>query len=394
MSTARRLAADVLHWREDFDRAAFLARVWQRKPFLIRQAWRAWGNLLEPDELAGLACADNVEARLVLRNGRRWSVEHGPFAAQRFAKLPARHWTLLVQAVDQHRPEVAALRDAFRFLPDWRSDDVMVSYAVDGGGVGAHFDQYDVFLLQGLGQRRWQVGPRCDSDTTLLPHDELRLLRDFEVEHDWLLDAGDMLYLPPRYAHRGVAVGDECMTYSIGFRAPSRAELLGHWADAAIDGLNEDDRYTDGRLSAAAKPGEIDDATLGRLRGMVESALADRAVFSDWFGRYVTARKYPEPTGGPARATNSTRLVARLARGACLVRHASSRYAYMRRGRGLNLYVDGGSLACKGAAARLAERLCNERGCRLGASDLRAKAALDLAVELFNRGVLVFDDAW
>src|SRR5690606_24272105 len=130
-------------------------------------------------ELAGLACEDNAEARIVIGGGEGWTVEHGPFAEARFATLPARSWTLLVQAVDQHVPDIAALKEPFRFVPDWRIDDVMVSYAADGGGVGPHYDQYDVFLVQGLGRRRWRIGAPCDHATPLLPHDELRLLAEF-----------------------------------------------------------------------------------------------------------------------------------------------------------------------------------------------------------------------
>ena len=155
-----------------FDTDAFLRDYWQKKPLLIRNPWAAWHNPLEPDELAGLACESEVESRLITQQPGRWDLEHGPLPEDRFESLGALPWTLLVQAVDHHVPEVAALIAPFRFIPDWRIDDVMVSYAVDGGGVGAHFDQYDVFLVQGLGRRRWQVGGRCDEGTELLPHDE------------------------------------------------------------------------------------------------------------------------------------------------------------------------------------------------------------------------------
>ena len=159
---------------KNFDPAAFLRDVWQQKPMLIRQPWSAWHNPLAPDELAGLACEDDVESRLIVGGAGEWSVEQGPVPEQRFAALDARAWTLLVQAVDHHVPEVAALLAAFRFIPNWRIDDVMVSYAADGGGVGPHFDQYDVFLVQGLGRRLWRIGGRCDETTPLLPHDVRR----------------------------------------------------------------------------------------------------------------------------------------------------------------------------------------------------------------------------
>jgi 50S ribosomal protein L16 3-hydroxylase len=384
--------APAFTWRADFDRRDFLARVWQRKPLLIRQAWTAWRNPLAPDELAGLACEPEVEARLVWRDRKRWRLEHGPLVAQRFASLPQRNWTLLVQAVDHYVPAVTALLDAFRFVPDWRIDDVMVSYAVDGGGVGPHFDQYDVFLVQGLGQRRWQVGPRCDAHTPLLPDEPLRLLPDFEVKHDWLLEAGDILYLPPGYAHHGIGVGAHCMTYSIGFRAPARAELIGYWADAVIDTLSEDDRYSDAGLAPLANSGELDAATLARLQGMVSAALADPAAFALWFGRHATERKYPEQKDLPTRTISAAQLGKRLARGAHLKRHPASRFAFVSVKRGVNLFVDGEVMDCQGAAAQFAERLCGEAGWQIAAADVRAALACELAVVLYNFGALLFDD--
>ncbi len=385
-------AARSFAWRADFDRQDFLARVWQRKPFLIRQAWAAWRNPLAPEELAGLACEPEVEARLVLRDKQRWRLEHGPLRPARFARLPKRNWTLLVQAVDHAVPAVAALLDAFRFLPDWRIDDVMVSYAVDGGSVGPHFDQYDVFLVQGLGQRRWQVGPRCAADTPLLNHAQLRLLPDFAIKHDWLLEAGDILYLPPGYAHHGIGVGDDCMTYSIGFRAPARAELVGDWANAVIENLREDDRYTDADLALSDNPAELDAATLARLQGMVSAALADPAAFALWFGRHATARKYPELKDRPTRAIRAPQLIKRLERGARLKRHPASRYAFLRVKRGIHLFVDGEVMACQGPVARFAERLCGAAAWRIGADDLRAAPSRQLAVVLYNFGALLFDD--
>lgn len=380
-------------WRADFDHQHFMARVWQRKPLLIRQAWTAWRNPLAPEELAGLACEADVEARLVLRIGKRWRLEHGPLQAQRFASLPKRHWTLLVQAVDHAVPAVAALLNAFRFVPAWRIDDVMVSYAADGGGVGPHFDQYDVFLVQGLGQRRWQVGPRCDAASALVPHQDLRLLADFEVKHEYLLDAGDILYLPPGYAHHGVGVGKHCMTYSIGFRAPARVELIGHWADAVLETLDDNDRYNDAGRKWPGNPGELDADTLARLHGMVVAALAEPESFARWFGRQATERKYPELKDRPTRALTAVQLEKRLARGARLKRHAASRYAFVRGKRDVQLFVDGEVFICRGHAARFAERLCGEAAWRIGVADLRASARRDLALVLFNFGALLFDDA-
>lgn len=275
----------------NFDIDHFLANHWQKQPLLIRDAFANWHNPLEPNELAGLACEDEIESRLVIQKRHKLKVEHGPFAEKRFAKLGKKPWTLLVQAVDHHVPDVAALLDAFRFIPNWRIDDVMVSYASDGGGVGAHFDQYDVFLLQGQGTRRWRIGARCDATTELLPHDDLRLLANFEATDEWVLEPGDMLYLPPGIAHEGVALGDDCMTFSIGFRAPSRADLISGWCDHLLEGLTDDDRYADPDLVAQANPGEITPQAIDRLHAMVMERVGDRDAFARWFGEYVTAPK-------------------------------------------------------------------------------------------------------
>ncbi len=191
----------------DFDVAAFLQDYWQQKPLLIRSPWDGWSNPVEPDELAGLACEPLVESRIITRREHAWELEHGPVAESRFAQAGRDPWTLLVQSVDHHIASVAALLDQFRFVPNWRVDDVMVSYAVDGGGVGAHFDHYDVFLVQGLGRRRWEIGPLCDDETPLLPHDGLRLLADFRATEEWISGAGRYSLRaaarrPPRHGHR------------------------------------------------------------------------------------------------------------------------------------------------------------------------------------------------
>src|SRR3546814_395245 len=173
----------------------FLSDYWQKKPLLIKNPWKSWSNPLEPDELAGLACEDEVESRLITQERDTWNVEHGPLAETRFSRLGKKPWTLLVQAVDTQVPDVASLIEPFRFVPNWRIDDVMVSYAADQGGVGPHFDQYDVFLIQGLGQRRWRIGAHCDQSTELLPHDDLRLLAAFAASAEWILEPGDILYV-------------------------------------------------------------------------------------------------------------------------------------------------------------------------------------------------------
>jgi 50S ribosomal protein L16 3-hydroxylase len=376
---------------DTFDSAAFLRDCWQKRPALIRDPWAGWANPLAPDELAGLACEDGVEARLITHDADSIAAEHGPFAETRFAKLGKAPWTLLVQAVDQHVPEVAALLNAFRFVPNWRIDDVMVSYASDGGGVGPHFDQYDVFLIQGLGRRRWQVGPRCDDATALLPHDDLRLLAEFEATEEWVLEPGDMLYVPPGFAHNGIAVGDDCMTYSIGFRAPSRSELIAGWCDEVLAGLDDDDRYADPDLTAQANPGEISAEALARLHAMVTDRLGDQAAFARWFGGDSSAGKYPEIDWAPDEPIALQELRAALISGAVLLRNPASRFSFVRGAAGaVLLFVDGECHECSGACGTLAERLCASDQVQIGADLANSDAALELIATLFNQGSLAF----
>jgi 50S ribosomal protein L16 3-hydroxylase len=386
---------------ERFDQDIFLRDYWQQRPLLIRNPWRNWQNPLEPDELAGLACEEEIESRIVfgapfspqsgVHTAAQWQLEHGPFPEDRFAKLPTRDWTLLVQAVDHYLLEVAALIEPFRFIPNWRIDDVMVSYAVDGGSVGPHFDQYDVFLIQGLGQRRWQVGRRCDGATPLLPHDDLRLLAEFDAAEEWVLEPGDILYVPPGYAHNGVAVGDDCMTYSIGFRAPSRGELLGHWADHILTQLADDDRYSDAGRTAAANPGEIDAPALQDLHAMVLETMQDSAAFGQWFGRFSTARKYPELDQQPEERLTIAQF-RKLLREASPLRNPSSRFAFVRDGTVLTLFVDGEAYPCSAELVPLAERLCASPALEPDAALLKSDAASTLLLALYHQGSLVFED--
>ena len=219
------------------DRESFLRDYWQRKPLLIRNTASDYRAPVDANTLAGLALEDRVESRIIDNVNGAWSVQHGPFCEQDFVR--DNPWTLLVQAVDHYLPEVAQLRQWADFIPHWRVDDVMVSYAVDGGSVGPHYDHYDVFLLQGEGERLWQLGQQCDSSTALLAHDQIRVLAEFEQTQEYLLRPGDMLYVPPGLAHWGIAQG-ECTTFSIGFRAPRASDLLSRLTDSALETIHPD----------------------------------------------------------------------------------------------------------------------------------------------------------
>lgn len=270
------------------DKEAFLARHWQREPLLIRNALPGFKAPLSADELAGLAMEEGIEARIIESVQDNWVLHHGPFEEADFQRNHP--WTLLVQAVDHYIPAVAALRKLVDFLPQWRVDDVMVSYATDGGSVGPHYDNYDVFLLQGEGERRWQLGQFCDASSPLLAHDELRILAEFEASQEYLLGPGDMLYVPPGVAHWGIAQG-ECTTFSIGFRAPRVNEMVSRWADRLLESADPELFYSDSHTEAASRAGEIRPRDLQRALAQLQAAL-DQEVDNHWLGELVTEPRY------------------------------------------------------------------------------------------------------
>ena len=277
----------------DITAEQFLSQYWQKKPLLIKQAIPKFAGLLTPEDLAGLSCESEVQSRLIRREKSIWVVEDGPFDDEDFTKLPDKDWTLLVQTVNHHIPEAYDLLRQFNFIPTARLDDLMVSYAPDGGGVGAHVDTYDVFLLQGQGKRHWQWSNQ--KDLSLVEDAPLKLLKNFEMEDEYVLEAGDMLYLPPQYAHWGVAVG-ECMTYSIGFRAPSHQELASEFLNYMQDELHQGKTsitgmYQDADLSLQTAPAEIGGLMIDKVNTALSAITWNTGNIADFLGRYLTELK-------------------------------------------------------------------------------------------------------
>ncbi|MEO8748711.1 MAG: cupin domain-containing protein [Rhodanobacter sp.] len=339
----------------------FLRDYWQKRPLLIRRAFAKFKPPLDPNDLAGLACEDGVLSRLIVNDPRHdtWQVKSGPLQEADFAQTPASHWTLLVQDVDKWDADVAQLLQHFRFLPSWRVDDIMVSYAEDGGGVGPHVDQYDVFLLQAIGQRHWAISTDPAAPTAFRPDIELKQLVQFAPTHEWLLDPGDMLYLPPGVPHDGVAFSGACMTFSVGMRAPSQAELTGDLADYIAERLPDERRYTDPDLKPAVRVGEIDRATLARLRTAVPfAATLDDNTLMDWFGHFVTRYRNAHVVAPPDQPISATALAAKLTPGTGLVRHPWTRLAWSSSRSACTLYASGQAYA---APAKLARELCAQK---------------------------------
>ncbi|MGO1772692.1 JmjC domain-containing protein [Halomonas sp. AOP42-D1-22] len=373
----------------DLTAADFLANYWQQKPLLIRGAMPDFISPIEADELAGLACEPGVEARLVEEEGPEgpWQISHGPFDEATFERLPETNWSLLVQAVDHYVPSVAALLDEFDFLSRWRLDDVMISYAPPGGNVGAHIDQYDVFLLQASGHRRWQLGGKLTEDAPIIQGIDLRILKEFSVEpdSDWVLDPGDMLYLPPGWAHHGVSQSDDCMTISIGFRAPSADEAITSYADYLGEQLPASQRYSDAGMAPAEQVGELDDAAVERMRQLIMSTLDNPTQVAQWFGRVMTQPKYVDQVVPLETPLTEAALVAQLQEGEPLYHMPGSRFAWRRDASSTTLFVDGDGHAC---STELAKRLADTTP--LYAEDLELDGAAALITQLVNTGSLGF----
>ncbi len=345
----------------------FLERHWQRSPVLFRGALPGFRSPIDPDELAGLACEQEVESRLVQGHiGSRFSLEHGPFEETRFTELPPRDWTLLVQDVDKHVPDVGALLEPFRFIPDWRIDDIMVSFAAPGGSVGPHTDQYDVFLLQAQGRRRWQLSERFDP--RLRDDCDLKVLEHFQPEQQFVVEPGDLLYLPPNVAHFGLAL-DEAVTLSIGFRAPDQRELCLALGDAVSERANPNARFSDPGRKRPARPAQIESADLARLRQLIrDAAVLDDLALDRVIAGYLTRPKPHLEEHGPD--TTEKQLLRRLNAGARLTRRPGSRWAYLKHGEAWALYADGEEYPLTSADLDWVERVC--RGSDIGSEVLAA----------------------
>jgi len=267
----------------------FLSEYWQKKPLLVRQALPGFGNWLDRKGLSKLACRDDVESRLVQhKRSGKWQLEHGPFTQETLDGLPAKNWGLLVSGINHFLPQGDALLNAFDFIPRARLDDLMVSYAPTGGGVGPHFDPYDVFLIQGLGQRRWEISDQ--DDRTLIEGAPLRILNSFTPTQTWELESGDMLYLPPQFAHNGVALGP-CMTWSVGFRSPDAQEVLGQFLTYLQDQLCAEGLYCDPDLTRPRHPGEIPANLLAWAENTLNHIRWDSKIVTDFMGRYLSEPK-------------------------------------------------------------------------------------------------------
>jgi 50S ribosomal protein L16 3-hydroxylase len=375
----------------DISLETFLSEYWQKKPLLIRQALPKVKPPIAADELAGLACEEEVESRLIIQNAvsDQWELTHGPFADATFSALPTTHWTLLVQAVDHWVPAAAEFLSQFYFIPSWRVDDLMISYSGDKGGVGPHYDNYDVFLVQVSGRRQWEVGGVYGASSPRRPDTPVKILTEWEPEHRWILEPGDLLYVPPRVGHSGIAVGEDCMTCSVGFRAPSHRDLLLDFPEYIGEQLTEEVRYADPDLVPQANTGQITTEAVKKVQKILTQYVEDQDSLAQWFGRYMTAPKYlDEETEQEEHRLEDVRQ--HLAAGGTLIRNEGSRFAFQEHGKGLWLFVDGRQYTCGEAVTDLVKTLCAERTFSniCGQSEEHDSLLLDL----LNHGSLYLSD--
>ncbi|MDX1455651.1 MAG: cupin domain-containing protein [Gammaproteobacteria bacterium] len=371
----------------------FLKKHWQKKPLLIRNAFPDFETPLSADELAGLACEDGIESRVVINDSERYELRQGPFSDRDFAELPEQGWTLLVQDVDKHLPDLADFLEHFNFIPNWRIDDLMISYAAEGGGVGPHTDQYDVFLLQAAGKRRWQVAESFDP--SIIEGIDLKVLKTFTPEADWVLEPGDMLYLPPGVAHDGVALDSDCMTWSIGFRAPALQDMISDFVELVQQRVEDDTMYSDADLSLEdSRDGKLSDAGLKRARDLLRSALEqDDAEMNRWFGRFVTEPKAWLATAAPEDRWSPEALKSALAT-QDFERDSRSRMTWLDDGENTILFIDGDAWTLeKGKESGLDELLgmiCTRRLYPAGSFGkwLDDDAAFSLLLQLADHGAL------
>ncbi len=372
--------------------ADFLKQYWQKKPLLIKQAFPNYQSPITAEELAGLACEEGIESRLIQEHVKdsAWQLQHGPFQESDFTSLPKSHWSLLVQAVNHHVPALNQLLDEFNFLPAWRVDDIMISYAPVNGSVGPHLDNYDVFLLQVQGHRHWHINEDDYSEDDFIDDLELKILSDFKANQDWILEPGDMLYLPPDVAHHGIAL-DDCLTFSIGFRAPSQKELLSAYT-VSFNDVGRDQFYTDPDLQLQDSAGEIKTEHIQAMRKMILSAISDDADFASWFGRFITEDMNQYEAG--QNELDNNEFNKHFKQNGYLNRYGNIRFSYIQENENLKFFYAGNELQLALEQRPLIQYLSSQH--RLEYTETlqfgNEESALELIYTLYSAGCFYFDE--
>lgn len=371
----------------------FLTNYWQKKPLLIRSAFPQYKPPISAEELAGLACEEFIESRIISEQDTepKWLLEKGPFEESRFSNLPETHWTVLIQGLNKIFPKFDDLLHQFNFIPSWRVDDLMASYAAPEGSVGPHLDQYDVFLLQASGKRKWMISEQPVTKDNFIENIPLKIIKEFKAESEWILKAGDMLYLPANVAHYGIGM-DDCMTFSIGFRAPSYADLITSFIDDHITELTENMRYRDPDLSVNDKPGEISPAAINKVQEILLSQFKDKSRVENWFGRFITDY-LNDNEHADEQLLKSDEFLSEFQRSGYLRRPASTRANYLVNQEGLiELFINGNQVRHSQEANELVKLFCNKHILEYTTVKplLEAHGNLEFLCELYNSGYVEF----
>ena len=363
---------------------------WQKKPLLIRQAFPDFKSPITADELAGLACEEDVNSRIVMeKDGEHpWFPMFGPMSDEIYASMPETHWTLIVNDLEKYIPELSWITDRFRFIPEWRLDDLMISYATDAGSVGPHIDLYDVFILQGQGKRRWQINMQPVTEDNQVKETPLRIQKHFEPEEEWIIEPGDMLYLPPGVSHYGVSLG-ESLSYSIGFRATSHADIVNEFIGYITQNLSSQLTYKDPDQLIQQHSNEIKQDALERVSEIFKEYLRpDHPELQRWFGCFVSDTKADVLTA-PEKEINSIEELKELTSTGILSRHPASRYAFAENPDNTLLFIDGEDYEVNLEFAKI---LCGQRQIDLTKiTAVTNKDELSLIIELYNRGKIYFE---
>ncbi len=356
---------DDIHWPAPLSPERFLSEYWQKKPCLIPQAFPGFNNPLPPDELAGLALEDDIPSRLIrCPADDQWTLSHGPFTEETLTSLPSSDWSLLISDVEKHLDGFDGYLEPFRFIPDWRIDDLMISYAPTGASVGAHIDAYDVFLLQANGQREWQIELEPQQHPTFIPGLDIKVLSQFTAVETHVLSPGDMLYLPPGVAHHGLSLDNDCMTWSIGFRAPAIADIVHEIAQQLTEHLTESDRLTDPDLRLQDHPGEISAQSIERIKAVWRSVTQiDDQTFATVVGKLLTQQAPDSITSDLSMSDEDTdqsqaQSIQSLDPDTEFTRHPALRLSFIQQAADCTLFANAQNLAI---SRPFAEFLCRHR---------------------------------
>jgi len=369
----------------------FLKDYWQKKPLVIRQALPNIQCPISAEELAGLACEESVDSRIIIEKDgdHPWQPIFGPMDDNTFANLPESHWTLAVNDLEKVLPELAWISDLFRFIPDWRFDDLLCSYATDQGSVGPHFDLYDVFIIQGSGKRRWQISTAEVTEDNQAEGTPLRIQKTFNAEQEWILEPGDMIYIPPNVSHHGVSLG-ESISFSVGYRAVSHADLLNDFISHITQNLSPKLSYQDADLKVQTHPAEITDDAIERVSSIFKEYLnPNHPEIRRWFGRYMSDPKSENSDVPEKHIESIDELLEEIQAGAKLYRHPASRFAYMNHDNSPLLFIDGNDYS---VSASFTEALCKDRIINRDLINAATTVEQQLILDLYNNGCIYLDD--